>query len=120
MHFKSLALDQTQIDDWELPSRETKVSDTRLEWFVREFGTDKRIKTLDRDIAGMTKTEKQDYLLELSPESVELDAIPPDQLRGLVRGATMRHTSKKRIAENEKQERAITERLYEIARENAD
>lgn len=120
MHFKSLALDQTQIDDWELPSRETKVSDTRLEWFVREFGTDKRIKTLDRDIAGMTKTEKQDYLLELSPESVELDAIPPDQLRGLVRGAIMRHTSKKRIAENEKQEKAITERLYEIARENAD
>ena len=68
----------------------------------------------------MTKTEKQDYLLELSPESVELDAIEPDRLRGLVRRAIMRHTSNARIKENERRERAITERLNEIARENAD
>jgi hypothetical protein len=34
--FKTLALTPEQIRDWGLPSRETKVSDNNLEWFVRK------------------------------------------------------------------------------------
>lgn len=72
MHFQSLALSPTQIEKWGLQSRETKISDNNLEWFVREFGTDRRIRTLDRDLARFTDNEeKRKYLLELSPESVE-------------------------------------------------
>jgi hypothetical protein len=116
VHFHSLALSPTQIKEWELQSRETKISDNNLEWFVREFGTDRRIRTLDRDLARFTDNEeKRKYLLELSPESVELDAIEPDQLRTLVRDAIMQHTSAKRIKANEKIEKQISDRLLSIA-----
>ena len=112
VHFHRLAPSPTQIKEWELHSRETKISDNNLEWFVREFGTDRRIRTLDRDLARFTDNEeKRKYLLELSPESVELDAIEPDQLRTLVRDAIMQHTSAKRIKANEKIEKQISDRL---------
>jgi len=58
-----LAVDRAQIDLWNLPTRPTKASDTRASKFWRVYGTD----------------------------SVELDAIPPDELRKLVRDAIDSH-----------------------------
>jgi hypothetical protein len=58
-----LAVDRAQIDLWNLPTRPTKASDTRAARFRRVHGTD----------------------------SVELDAIPPDELRNLVRNAIDSH-----------------------------
>lgn len=64
-----LAVDREQVDAWELPTRPTKTTDSRARAFVREHGTG----------------------------SVELDAIPPDVLRGLVRGAIERHMDPERL-----------------------
>ena len=50
---------ESQITDWELPSRPTKKSDARAKSFTGE--------------------------------SVELDAIPPDSLRGLVEDSITQH-----------------------------
>ena len=58
-----LAVDREQIDRWSLPTRPTKASDARAAKFRRVHGTD----------------------------SVELDAIPPDELRKLVRDAIDSH-----------------------------
>jgi hypothetical protein len=58
-----LAVDREQIGQWNLPTRPTKASDTRAARFRRVHGTD----------------------------SVELDAIPPDELRNLVRNAIDSH-----------------------------
>lgn len=117
MEFTTLALHSIEQTKG-LPSRPTKVADNNLEWFVREYGTDRRIKTLDRDLARIEdKKARKDYLLELSPDSVELDAMEPDALRALVRGAIMRHTTARRIKQNERLETEIQERLMEIAAE---
>jgi len=64
-----LAVDREQIDEWELPTRPTKTTDSRARAFVREHGTG----------------------------SVELDAIPPDRLRALVREAIERHMDPGRL-----------------------
>ncbi len=58
-----LAVDREQIDEWQLPTRPTKPGDPRAAKFRREHGTD----------------------------SVELDAIPPDYLRRLVKDAIDSH-----------------------------
>jgi hypothetical protein len=58
-----LAVSREQIERWDLPTRPTKTTDTRASRFRRIHGTD----------------------------SVELDAIPPDELRRLVRDAIERH-----------------------------
>jgi hypothetical protein len=58
-----LAVNREQIDLWDLPTRPTKTSDTRASRFQQVYGTD----------------------------SVELDAIPPDELRRLVRSAIDSH-----------------------------
>lgn len=58
-----LAVDREQIERWNLPTRPTKSSDTRASKFRRIHGTD----------------------------SVELDAIPPNKLRQLVRNAIDSH-----------------------------
>jgi hypothetical protein len=142
--FTTLALTPEQIRDMRdaagnpLQTRETKVKDNNLDWFVRKFGTDKRIKTLDRDLEridaehGLTGTwrdnansfkdarakaveAKLEYLLELSPDSVELDAIEPSQLRSLVRDAIMQHTTAKRIKASDAEELSIKVRLSDIA-----
>jgi hypothetical protein len=60
IHFERLAVLEHQIDEWNLPTRPTKTTDSR----ARKFGR---------------------------AESVELDAIHPDKLRDLVRGAILRH-----------------------------
>jgi hypothetical protein len=58
-----LAVNRQQIERWNLPTRPTKTSDTRARRFRRLHGTD----------------------------SVELDAIPPDELRRLVKDAIDSH-----------------------------
>jgi hypothetical protein len=58
-----LAVNREQIDRWNLPTRPTKTTDARASKFRRIHGTD----------------------------SVELDAIPPDELRRLVRDAIDSH-----------------------------
>ena len=63
IHVRRLAVNRDQIEAWNLPTRPTKTSDTRARKFHRMHGT----------------------------ESVELDAIPPDELRNLVRAAIDRH-----------------------------
>src|SRR5215210_5665621 len=66
-----LAVDRAQIDRWNLPTRPTKASDTRAKRFRRLHGTD----------------------------SVELDAIPPDELRKLVRDAIDGHMEPWRLSQ---------------------
>src|SRR5215211_5894961 len=58
-----LAVNREQIERWNLPTRPTKASDTRASKFRRIHGTD----------------------------SVELDAIPPDELQQLVKNAIDSH-----------------------------
>jgi hypothetical protein len=65
-----LAVDRQQIDRWSLPTRPTKTTDTRTSKFSRTHGT----------------------------ESVELDAIPPDTLRALVKDAIESHMEPRRLA----------------------
>ena len=57
--FERIAVTESQINEWELPSRPTKKSDVRSKTFTGE--------------------------------SVELDAIPPDSLRGLVEDSITQH-----------------------------
>jgi hypothetical protein len=57
--FERIAVTPDQISEWDLPTRPTKMSDTR----AKGFGA----------------------------ESVELDAIDPNQLRALVQGAIEQH-----------------------------
>jgi len=63
--FKRLAVTPEQVAEWNLPTRPSKKSDTRHKAFEQEFGKDF--------------------------PSVELDAIPPDRLRELVRNAIESH-----------------------------
>ncbi len=78
-----LAVDRAQIDRWNLPTRPTKVSDTRAAKFRRLYGTD----------------------------SVELDAIPPDELRALVKDAIDAHMEPWRLQQFRMVEREERETL---------
>src|SRR5215210_5970474 len=64
-----LAVNREQIDGYQLPTRPTKRTDSRAAAFVREHGTG----------------------------SVELDALPPAVLRGLVRDSIERHMDPARL-----------------------
>jgi len=79
IYFERLAVTTEQIEDWALPTRPTKASDTRS----RGFGA----------------------------ISVELDAIPPDHLRAIVRAAIEQHLPPKQFkvlkAAEESERRAI-------------
>ena len=72
MHFERVAVTQKQIEDWNLPSRPNKQTDTRTRGFEERFGTQ---------------------------ESVELDAIDPERLRGLVKEVIERHMPPARYEE---------------------
>ena len=64
-----LAVNREQIDEWRLPTRPTKTTDSRAARFTREHGTG----------------------------SVELDAIPPATLRALVRESIEEHMDPERL-----------------------
>jgi hypothetical protein len=78
-----LAVDREQIERWNLPTRPTKSTDTRASKFRRIHGTD----------------------------SVELDAIPPDQLRQLVKNAIDSHMEPWRLKQFQMVEREERETL---------
>jgi hypothetical protein len=86
IHFERLALTPKQIKQWKLPTRPTKTGGNR---HAVNFGGD---------------------------ESCELDAIPPDKFRALVRGAIMQHIDTDTLAEvteRENDEKAV---LLKVAR----
>jgi hypothetical protein len=78
-----LAVNREQIERWNLPTRPTKSSDTRASKFRRIHGTD----------------------------SVELDAIPPDRLRQLVKNAIDGHMEPWRLKQFQIVEREERETL---------
>jgi hypothetical protein len=69
VHVERLAVDRQQINEYQLPTRPTKTTDSRARRFMQEYGTG----------------------------SVELDAIPPTTLRGLVRNCIERHMDPGRL-----------------------
>jgi hypothetical protein len=81
-----LAVNREQIERWKLPTRPTKTSDTR----ARRF----------RQIHGM--------------DSVELDAIPPDELRQLVKNAIDSHMEPWRLEQFRMVEQEERETLKSI------
>lgn len=83
---KRLAVNREQIERWSLPTRPTKSTDTRASRFRRLHGTD----------------------------SVELDAIPPDQLRQLVKNAIDSHMEPWRLEQFQMVEREERETLRNI------
>ncbi len=86
IHVRRLAVDRDQIDAWNLPTRPTKVSDTRARKFRQIHGT----------------------------ESVELDAIPPDRLRSLVQEAIDQHMDPWRLQQFQIVEREERETLRQM------
>lgn len=87
IHVERLAVNRFQIDDYGLPARPTKKTDTRSRRFTLEHGTD----------------------------SVELDAIAPDTLRSLVRDAIERHMDPERLHAlklAEEQERGLLREVW--------
>ena len=80
IHFDLMAVTPEQIEDWELPTRETK------------RGTNQHAKNFDGD-------------------SCELDAIPPDKLRDLVRECIERHVDQDSLATLQAAEKSEREAL---------
>jgi hypothetical protein len=69
VHVERLAVNRAQVDEWGLPTRPTKTTDSRARKFMERYGTG----------------------------SVELDAIPPATLRELVRHSIERHMDPERL-----------------------
>jgi len=69
VHVERLAVSREQIEEYRLPTRPTKTTDSRARKFMREHGTG----------------------------SVELDALPPAALRGLVRENIERHMDSEKL-----------------------
>jgi hypothetical protein len=88
--FERLTVNPDQIAAWDLPTRPTKNTDTRSRDFYRQFGA--------------------------ARESVEVDAVHPDQLRALVRQAIEQHIDSRlldAIETEEAEARATLQRLAE-------
>ena len=83
LHFHRVAVNEWQIDDWNLPTRPTKTSDSR----AAKFGS----------------------------RSVELDAIPPDDLRELVRMHLSQHVDAYELAAAEEADRMERQTLKAMA-----
>lgn len=87
VYVERLAVDREQIDEHQLPTRPTKTTDSRARKFMRQYGTG----------------------------SVELDAIPPATLRGLVRDCIERHMDPGRLRTlqlAEREERDILRKVW--------
>ena len=87
--FVRLAVNREQIQTWALPTRPSKVTDARCKAFFAKFGD--------------------------SAPSVELDAIHPDLLRGLVRDAIEQHIDYDQLEALRREEGAAREVLQELA-----
>ncbi len=86
VYVERLAVSREQIDEYGLPTRPTKTTDSRARKFVRQHGTG----------------------------SVELDAIPPDTLRGLVRESIELHMDPRRLDALRLAEREERDLLREV------
>jgi hypothetical protein len=89
--FERIAVTPEQIETYELLTRPTKRNDPRARWFVEEF----------RHIRG--------------GESVEVDALPPNVLRDLVRAAIEQHIDPEALRQTKLAERSERELLHRIA-----
>jgi hypothetical protein len=69
IHFEQIAVKREQVEEWNLPTRPTKMTDTRAKKFIATSGA----------------------------TSVELDAIPAAQLRQLVKECIERHVDKHQL-----------------------
>ncbi len=83
IHFERVAVNLEQIEDWDLPTRPTKKTDSRSKSFV----------------GG----------------SVEVDAIPPDELRSLARECIERHIDADKLAATKLIEAQERETLRSVA-----
>ena len=87
IHFETVAVNERQIAEWDLPTRPTKRSDSRAKRF--------------------------------EGESVELDAIPPRQLRELVRECIVQHVDHFELgvmeAAEESERRVLEDLIREVA-----
>jgi hypothetical protein len=92
--FERLAVNPEQIRAWDLPTRPSKVTDTRCKAFFAELGP--------------------------GTESVELDAIHPDLLRGLVRNAIEQHVDHGQLDALKREEYSAREALQELAESGFD
>jgi hypothetical protein len=86
--FERLAVLPWQIQQWSLPTRPTKMTDTRAKKFVAKYG----------------------------PDSCELDAIHPNQLRNIVTEAIQRHMSEEQFNELKGIEEDEREYLQKVVR----
>jgi hypothetical protein len=87
VHVQRLAVTREQVDEYELPERPTKQTDSRARAFMRRYGTG----------------------------SVELDALPPATLRSLVRDSIERHMNPERLRTMhlaEEQERELLRQVW--------
>ena len=89
IHFTRLGVMPWQVKAWNLPERETKGKDTRCKAFFAEFGKGRK--------------------------SVELDAIPPDLLRQMVREAIESHIPEGALKAVEAEEEGARSALNQIA-----
>ena len=87
--FSRLTVNPEQVSAWNLPARPTKNTDTRSKDFYRRFG------------AGC--------------QSVEVDAVHPDQLRALVRDAIEQHIDSHLLDAVNMEERLAKNVLQELA-----
>lgn len=87
--FQRLAVNAHQVTDWDLPTRPSKLSDTRCKAFFAEFGLDM--------------------------PSVELDALHPDRLRAIVRSAIEHHVDHGQLEALRREETAARETLTQLA-----
>jgi hypothetical protein len=69
IHFERIAVKREQVTEWSLPTRPTKMTDTRAKKFIATSGA----------------------------TSVELDAIPATKLRELAKGCIERHVDKQQL-----------------------
>ncbi len=86
--FERLAVTPEQIEEWKLPARPTKTTDTRYRDFTRRFG---------------------------NVESTELDAIKPANLRELVENAILQHVDVdqlEHIVQEQKEARALLKQTF--------
>lgn len=87
IHFERIAVEPWQIEEWNLPTRPTKATDTRSKTF--------------------------------RGESVELDALPPNTLRALVKHAIEEHIDTAMLSMTERIEDEERDTLMKLAREGA-
>jgi len=89
IQFERIAVNPEQVSAWNLPTRPTKKTDTRNKQFVSEVG---------------------------NIESVEVDAVHPDQLRQLVRDCIEQHIDEQQLQFLYQEEQLAKESLAEMSK----